>query len=183
MAKSKGIYIFLLMVFFAGLAIFSFWQLAHYARVIEETIAHFQQWPGVTAPAPSLDSKVMMTQNKNITGNVFIGQLAHRIEQNLKNGLTTYITDYQDLRIDMAPFVSEEIRQGYFKNLRIAVRHGKIRHPEYNAWLVPFESIDCSFQELVMDLEQLKQERIAPAGLASVSVHEIVLDEQAFPGD
>jgi hypothetical protein len=180
MAKSKAIYIFLLMIFFMGLTIFSFWRLAHYARVVEETIAYFQQWPAIAGPAASLDPEVMMTQNQNMTGDVFIGQLAQRIEKNLKNGLTAYVTDYQDLRIDMAPFASEEIRQGYFKNLRIAVRQGKIKYPEYTAMGVPFDSVDCSFQELVMDLEQLKQGRIAPAGLASVVVHEIVLDEQAL---
>jgi dolichyl-phosphate-mannose-protein mannosyltransferase len=119
-----------------------------------------------------LAKNIEMTQDKQI------GQVANDLQNNIRLGLANYIRNTQDIEIMMEPFSTEKIRRGEFEQLRIRAREGELGDFQHKNIGIPFEVLDITVSQLVVDLQKAQQHKLEIISLGNITVNEIELQDQ-----
>ncbi|MCK5242795.1 hypothetical protein KAR34_10110 [bacterium] len=120
----------------------------------------------------------LLTKNMEITQDKSISQVFYTLENNIRSGLAKYVRNTEDLQIFMEPFSTEKIRCGEFEQLRIRAIGGELGDFQHQDLGLPFEVLDITISQLVLDLEAAQKHRLEIISLGSLVVNEIELQDQ-----
>jgi hypothetical protein len=118
------------------------------------------------------------THNEQLTAGLDESALRARLEGKAKAFLSRYARTSDALRIDLADSNTADLRQGLVKSARITMRNGEIGDFRFDAAGVPFETLDVTVEDLIVDIRS-DGSVLFPIKLGAFVVSDFAVDAAA----